>query len=57
MCFSFTKELASEVENARKIENIAKIGGMRSFIKKARQFRANAKDGKQQEIVKFGVMR
>ena len=34
-------------------ENTATIGGMRSWIKKARQFRENAFDRKQQAIRKF----
>ena len=38
-------------------ENTVKIGGIRSWIKKARKFRANAKDTKQKDIRKFGVMR
>ena len=39
------------------IKNTATIGGMRSWIKNARQFRANAIDAKQQDIRNDGVMR
>ena len=38
-------------------ENTASIGGMLSCVEKARQFRANAKDVKKQDIRKFEVMR
>ena len=38
-------------------ENTATIGGMRSWIKKAIQFRENANDVKQKDIRNVGVMR
>ena len=38
-------------------ENTVSVEGMRSWIKKARQFRKNAKHLKQQDMRKFGVMR
>ena len=38
-------------------ENETSIDAMRSWESEARQFRANAKDVKQQDIRKFGVMR
>ena len=38
-------------------ENIASIEVMRSWINKARQFRANTEDAKKQDARKFGVMR
>ena len=38
-------------------ENIASTEGMRSWIKKSRRFRENAKDVKQHDIRNFGVMR
>ena len=38
-------------------KNTASIGGMRSLIKKTRQFRENAIDRKQKNIIKFRVMR